>query len=238
MSLIDSELPAELRAGYTPPTDASEALNEKIIYPDPEIERDVYEHPSDTNPNVSTQPFMQNDEFMELLNRMQQGSSDPNGLAFGASMFQMGNRPFPTQSTQPQPPKVPDTKLTKFLKTKIHIGLLAILTYFCIASDYSSNVFLTFLVWETIEMFFLKQYEQQTGGILSLIFMFSGIPPSRLNVILKWIYIINRILKDVTVFLFAFVLTHCCFGSPRFQPVDIIATHSNYDDSYDINEEF
>lgn len=93
-----------------------------------------------------------------------------------------------------------------------------------------------------VEMFLLKQYEHKTGGLLSLIFMFSGIPPARLNVVLKWIYIINRILKDVTVFLFFFVLTHYFFGvsPPKVEPIPYvdIQADASQQDSYEFNAEF
>lgn len=66
-------------------------------------------------------------------------------------------------------------------------------------------------------MFILKQYENKSGSLLSIVFMFSGISPAKLNVFMKWFQIINRVLRDVAIFIFFFVLSHICYGS-RYEP--------------------
>lgn len=215
---LDAELPAELRQNETA-SPASESPSEKVIYPDPEIELDVYESPSFTNNPFAEPNAFQNQEFMELLTNLQQQQSNsgmgtnPNDIVtqmmMADNLFGGGvARPASTSRINEQP----ETKVTKLLKSKIHIGLLAILTYTFISLGYSCNVFLIFLIWEMVEMFILKQYENKSGGILSILFMLSGISPAKLNVFFKWFQIINRVLRDVAIFLFFFVVSHICCG--------------------------
>lgn len=115
---------------------------------------------------------------------------------------------FGTQQQQ-QTPKQPDTVLTKILKSKIHIALLAILTYILITvAPYSSNVFLLFLLWEIVEMFILKEYETNGNGLVSAFCIMAGMSPVKLNVAIKWIQLINKVLRDIAIFLFFFILSH------------------------------
>lgn len=150
---------------------------------------------------------------MELLTRLQQS---PPGAANGGMSDPLLNGDFLFGGAaglgQPKPPPVPDTALTKFLKSKLHIGLLAILTYCFINAGYSCNVFLIFLVWEMVEMFILKQYENKSGGILNILFLVSGVSPAKLNVFFKWFEIVKRVLRDVAIFLFFFVISHILSG--------------------------
>lgn len=216
---LDAELPAELRQNetMTTTTAASDSLADKIIYPDPEIERDVYESPSFTNNPYAEPSAFQNREFMELLTNLQQQQQPGSGIGpnpndiitqmmMSDDLFGGGARSAAKLN------ETTETKVTKLLKSKIHIGLLAILTYTFINLGYSCNVFLIFLIWEMVEMFILKQYENKSGGMLSIVFMLSGISPAKLNVFMKWFQIINRVLRDVAIFLFFFVVSHICCG--------------------------
>lgn len=211
----------------TATTPASDSLADKIIYPDPEIERDVYESPSFTNNPYAEPSAFQNREFMELLTNLQQQQQPGSGIGPNPNdiitqmmmtddLFGGGARSASKVN------EAPETKVTKLLKSKIHIGLLAILTYTFINLGYSCNVFLIFLIWEMVEMFILKQYENKSGGILSIVFMLSGISPAKLNVFMKWFQIINRVLRDVAIFLFFFVVSHICCGG-NVAPDAIIA---------------
>lgn len=210
---LDAELPVDLRAKLESTTTETSAVEtEKIIYPDPGIERDVYECPAPAMSPYGEPNLFQNAEFMELLTRMQKTSS---GVPSGNILEHMKNDSFIFGEQQPyqmRPPVMPDTKMTKLLKSKLHIGLLAILTYSFINSGYSCNVFLIFLVWEMVEMFVLKQYENKSGGVMNILFLLSGVSPAKLNVFFKWIEIGKRVLRDVAIFLFFFVISHICCG--------------------------
>lgn len=231
----DAELPAELRANV-PDADAdlspTATESEKVIYPDPEIERDVYvpstQMSNNSLLNDGADP-MQSPEFRELLAQLQQaqqagGGAGPNSfmtdammngdfLAFANATAQQSRGGLGAPGARPKPAPVPDTPIAKFLKSKLHIGLLAIMTYAFINVGYSCNVFLIFLLWEVIEMFALKQYETKSGNMLSLMLLLSGMPPAKLNVLLKWMEIGKRVLRDVAMFLFFFVLSHICCHS-------------------------
>ncbi|XP_055301270.1 uncharacterized protein LOC129567920 isoform X2 [Sitodiplosis mosellana] len=203
---------------------------EPMIYPDPEIERDVY-IPQSAPPfppelfadvNGMGGSFDDQKQFFELLNTLQQQSGGSTGA--GASNFaafaQFGNadgggpNPFFANLTTNESPKVPETRLQKFLNTKIHIGLLAILTYlFILYTPFHWNVFLVFLVWEIAEIFILGQHETNPNGIINVLFMLAGISPAKVNIALKWIQLLNKVLRDVALFMFFFVLSHLCRAS-------------------------
>lgn len=201
----------------TPPT-------EQMIYPDPEIERDVYipqaqQFPPELIGDIDGMgSFDDQKQIFELLNSLQQqsgGQSNANANTF-AAFAQFGGadggaNPFFANLNTNDSPKVPETRLQKFLNTKIHIGLLAIITYlFILYTPFHWNVFLVFLVWEIAEIFILGQHESNPSGIINILFMFAGISPAKVNIALKWIQLLNKVLRDVALFMFFFVLSHVC----------------------------
>lgn len=200
---------------------------EPIIYPDPEIERDVYipqaqqlppELFGDIDAIGDINAFDEEKQIFELLNSLQQqgfGQSNANANTF-AAFAQFGGadggaNPFFANLNTNESPKVPETRLKKFLNTKIHIGLLAIITYlFILYTPFHWNVFLVFLAWEIAEIFILGQHESNPNGIINVLFMFVGISPAKVNIALKWIQLLNKVLRDVALFMFFFVLSHVC----------------------------
>lgn len=99
-------------------------------------------------------------------------------------------------------------KLKNFLQSKIHISILVILTYGLIVTEIlpTNNVFLLFLLWELAEIFVLRTYEVKQTNILTILLLLAGIPHS--TVILKWFELVNKVLRDVAIFVFCFVCVH------------------------------
>lgn len=185
-----------------PPTDLTVQPAE-VIYPDPEDERDVYQQPEQPSPfgPVGFPPGFAgaaNGDFFSLLNTLNQ--AQPNG----------GGMPFAADSSS-RPPAAPETRLVKFLRTKIHIALLAIVVYLLFALGQQSwiggSVFVLLLGWETIEMVLLKTYEPQ-ASFLDVVFLLGGISKRYSQFIIKLTQTINKVLKDVAFFVFFFVASH------------------------------
>lgn len=199
------------------------------IYPDPEIERDIF---------VRQAPRVQDDLFgtmngfggspeeqQQLLNMFQSMSQQPshggpaplNPFPFTANPneenFGIGgaNPFFPNINTE-TPNKVPDTWLQKVLKTKLHMVLMGLLTYAVITiGELNYSVFLVFLLWEIAEIFILRQHEITPDPFFNIAFMFIGISPTKMNVVLKWWQLMNKVLRDVAIFLFAFTCSHLAY---------------------------
>lgn len=102
------------------------------------------------------------------------------------------------------------SKLQSFLQSKIHISLLVIFTYGLIVTGIwpTDNVFLLFLLWELAEIFVLRTYEVKHTSIFSMLFLLAGIPPAHSTVVLKWFELVNKVLRDVAIFVFFFVCVH------------------------------
>lgn len=165
-------------------------------------------------------------QLMEMLNSLQSGEGGmPNGLfgaggpndfasfssGFAASGDMQNNPMFASFfGAQPQAqPKPPDSLPTKILKSKVHIAILAIFTYILIhAAPFSSNVFLLLLLWEVVEMFILKEYETSRSDLVSAACIMAGMSPTKVNIFLKWIQLINKVLRDIAIYLFFFILCH------------------------------
>lgn len=186
----------------------------EIIYPDPEDERDVYQQP-EPSPFGPPEAFgfppatgAANGDIFSLLNTLSQ--SQPNGFPGGMPFGCVDGLPNSAAAGASRPP-VPETRLIKFLRTKIHIALLAILVYLLFATGQhhwvGGSVFVLLLGWETIEMVLLKTYEPQ-ASFLDVVFLLGGISKRYSQFILKMSQTINKVLKDVAFFVFFFVATH------------------------------
>lgn len=226
----------------------------KTIYPDPEIERDVYV-PHSTTPFP---PELLRDvdglgsiddqrQFFELFNSLNQqqqqnqqstGNAGINANTF-AAFAQFGNsfdgnaapNMFFANLNNSESPKVPDTPLQKFLNTKIHIALLAILTYlFILSTPFHWNVFLVFLGWEVAEIFILRQHESSSNGIVNVLFVLAGVSPTKMNVFLKWIQLLNKVLRDVALFMFVFIFMHICRA--YWYGIDLVQLTESRDPNY------
>lgn len=163
-----------------------------IIYPDPELE---LEDPIRNN--------FADTSIFNMLNRQNatnhlDESLDSNGL----------NSFMATLNNTSQQPSL--SKFEKFLQSKIHISLLVIFTYGLIVMETpwpTDNVFLLFLVWELAEIFLLRTYEVKQTSILTILLLLAGMP-TQSTVILKWFELVNKILRDVAIFVFFFVCVH------------------------------
>lgn len=225
-----------------PDTQFVNQSNEQVqtIYPDPEIERDVYVPPPSSTSTATTPfpPEMFRDvdgmgsiddqkQFFELFNSLsqqqQQQQQNMGNAGIDANSFsafaQFGNNfdgstgpnMFFGNLNNSESPKLVEKPLQKFLNTKIHIGLLAILTYsFILFAPVHWNIFLIFLAWEIAEIFILRQHESNSNGIVNVLFMLAGISPTKMNVLLKWLQLLNKVLRDVALFMFVFIFMHVC----------------------------
>lgn len=191
-----------------------------MIYPDPEIERDVY-IPQSTP--LSTEfhrdaggidAFDDQKQFFELFNSIQQhqdaGNVNANTFAAFAQFGSFdGQNPFFGNINEHENPNVPETKLRKLINSKIHIGIMAIFTYLFISkAPFHWNIFLIFLIWEIAEIFTLRQYESNTNGIVNVLFVLASMSPTKVNIVLKWVQLLNKVLRDVALFMFFFILAH------------------------------
>lgn len=168
-----------------------------VFYPDPEVERDVYEAPvSLSNVNYESQ------DIFELLKTMQ------------------GTNPMLAQPAPPSSPPVPESSLSKFISSKIPILLLALIVYVLFALDLQfvlgGTVFSSLIVWEILEFFlttFVIKKPEQQGGLVNLLFIFGGISQTKTKIILRILGLANKLVKDIAIFMFTFVIMHLfwCF---------------------------
>lgn len=165
--------------------------NFEDVYPDPEMERDVYEAPLATTFDPDSQ------DIFELLKTMK-GS----------------NQPF-LQTTQPAAPPVPETPISKFIRSKVPVVLLALIVYmlFALNMDYlvGGAVFSSLIAWEILEFFvttFVIKQPVQQGGLLNLLFIFGGINQEKAQLILKVMGLLNKVIRDIAIFMFTFVMIH------------------------------
>lgn len=176
---------------------------------------------------------IEDDELMQLLNSLRNpgsGASNFDGNAaagfaaftnlnsFGtANGDDISNDPllaglFGAQNAQNPTPPV--TGLRKFLNSKLHIAILSILTYMLVnMAPFACNVFLIFLLWEIVEIFILRQHHTHPNGFVNVVIMMAGVSPSKINVFIKWIQLVNKVLRDIAIFLFFFVLSHIIYLS-------------------------
>jgi hypothetical protein len=153
------------------------------IFPDPELERDVFEQT--THPD--------NQDVFELLRTI-----NPDG-------------PLNLPNEQRSP--VPDSLLTKLIKSKLPIASIAIIVYICFAINkeflLGSSVFSTLILWELFELIFHRSsFSNQSKAGLSLILVLGGIPQRTSQMLLNALGIFTKVLKDVAIFIFFFTIVH------------------------------
>lgn len=201
-------------------------IKEKVIYPDPELERDIYQPSIDRLPQGPQDQFAelarmdpmnpmnpQINNIFEMLNGMNVAAGVGQSTGFSANFSMFNN--FQQQSSTgtggvTEPLQLPETKFIKFLRSKMHISLIATITYILISTNtlLTSNVFLVFLIWEMAEVFLLKTYETNKTSFLAIVFLLFGIPAIHSTIVIKLFETFNKILKDVSIFVFFFVCTH------------------------------
>lgn len=154
------------------------------LYPDPDFERDTYEAPPPNSPNANV--F----ELLRTMNAEQSSPSEPRSV-------------------------IPETLLSRLVQRKVPIVLLAVIVYFMFATSneflLGSNVFVALMGWEVIEFFLNGRSFRPAGGsgsYLNILFMLGGIPPQTTQLVLIAMELANKVLRDVAVFIFFFVITH------------------------------
>lgn len=168
------------------------SMNADVVYPDPEVERDVYEAPTAlSNVNYESQ------DIFELLKTMQ------------------GTNPLLAQPATPSAPPIPESPFSKFISSKIPILILALIVYVLFALDLQfvlgGTVFSSLIVWEILEFFlttFVIQKSEQQGGLVNLLFIFGGISQEKTKFILRILALANKLVKDIAIFMFTFVIMH------------------------------
>lgn len=166
------------------------------IYPDPEMERDIYEAPTHlAGINSETQ------DIFDIFKSMQ------------------GNSSQFSQSQQPSTPPLPQTPLSKFFRSKLPIVIIALIVYMLFTLNLDvvigSSVFSSLIVWEIFEFFmttFVIKEPLQQGGIVNILFAFGGFSQQKTQLILKLLGLFNKIIRDIAIFMFTFVITHLLYS--------------------------
>lgn len=132
-----------------------------------------------------------------------------------------GNPPDPIATMTSATP-MPETSYSKVIKSPIPIVFLALLTYMAFAMDLESafggNVFSFFIVWEllvfTITAFVLKDTaSNQLSSILALLPLFlPRLNTQVLQFALKVLTFMNKVFRDIAVFLFTFIGSHLAYN--------------------------
>ena len=123
-----------------------------------------------------------------------------------------------------------NTFFVKVLKTKVPIALISIITYILIATNnsiISSNVFILFLFWELIEVSLHLKYKQSKPNFLLIAFLSPQMERS-----LKIARTLYKVLRDVAIFMFFFVLTHILWQQVVLENF----SNANYVDTFLANE--
>lgn len=133
-----------------------------------------------------------------------------------------GNPQNPTRPQQQTFPVQPESPYSKFIKSPIPIVFLASFTYMAFAfnleSAFGANVFSFFIVWEilvfTMTAFVFKDSAaNQLSSILALLPLFlPRLNTKLLQIILRIFTFLNKMLRDVAIFLFTFVAFHLVYN--------------------------
>jgi hypothetical protein len=171
------------------------------IYPDPELERDTFE--SAMPVAFAANGGLPNQDVFELLKSMQQ-----NRTVQGASTQQ-----------QQQQQKTPETPFSRLVRSKVPVISIALLVYTLHALNLERfvghSVFSMLVVWEIFEFFmtaFIIREPVPQNQIFVLLSMFLGLNPARIQQILKLFGLFHKILRDLAIFVFTFVLLHLAYS--------------------------
>jgi hypothetical protein len=176
-------------------------LNGNSIYPDPELERDVYEGPPLTRGGIAA--GNQEPDIMEMI-RLMQGGAAPNDPNFSAN--------------PPQQQK-PETPFSKFIKSPLPIMAIAIITYslFIFQFHHVMNaVFSIFIAWEilvfTLTAFLYPESNSLSGILNFLPLFFPRLNSKILQMALKIFLFFNKAFRDLAIFVFTFVMFHIAYS--------------------------
>uniref|UniRef100_A0A2M4BVH8 Putative calcium signal-modulating cyclophilin ligand n=1 Tax=Anopheles marajoara TaxID=58244 RepID=A0A2M4BVH8_9DIPT len=185
-----------------------------IIYPDPEDERMVYDPLlSESEPPIdfsSLNGMMngQNGDIFQLLNSLNRAQGGNAGFGQGAT-------DGTASASSVQPEQYP--RLRRTLRLRIHLVVAAIIIYLLFAGGYErfigGSVFLPLLAWELIELIMLGSSEPTAGlPLLGMVLLLGGIPMRTSQLLQKVLGTIHKVMRDVTFFVFFFVLTHLAWS--------------------------
>jgi len=194
--------------------------NSHRTFSDPEMETE--EMFVGNNSNFSRSPFIQQNVFNQkeqelltqrLLRNFQQFETEENENI--NDIFNLNNQESDQKSTidSMQTPLI-----TKMLKSKLHLIALSIFTYgFVVFGDKyfsSCSIFLPFLIWELTETIIIRPKENSSDAllnILNIVLIMGGIPLNMSQPLIKVIQTLNKVFKDVGVFMFSFVICHVIY---------------------------
>jgi calcium signal-modulating cyclophilin ligand len=143
-------------------------------------------------------------------------SNDPSELL---QMFQGNMFNAQPNSQSNAPPPVPQTKFQKLVKSKIPIVMFALVTYALFALKLDSviggSVFGALIAWEIFEFGYTTFIapDVEAAGIINVVFAFCGITAEKGRIILKFLGLSNKIIKDIAIFMFVFVSIHIFYSS-------------------------
>lgn len=122
-----------------------------------------------------------------------------------------------------QPPRqstaapIPENFLVKTIRTKIPIIVISIGMFFLFHMGYSDlvsgNVLLSLLLWEAAEIFLLNHFGKlSTGPKFQLVIALFSLPQSIIQNAITVVFILTKVIQDISVFMFVFILLHYFYG--------------------------
>lgn len=218
-------------------TSTTTKLPPAVIHDDPEMERDTFEPQRNDHHQLPFMAFGSASagappaELMDMFASMNGGLGGAGGAnpfamfqgltnassldaplltgdLFAGLLGSTANGQAPLQ--QQQQPAQPVSLIVRLMRSKLHIALIGVLTFLLATNDvmFRSHVFTAFLLWEAVELFVLKPYEKDRSSYVGLVFLIGGIPTEHTSVALRWFATVRRVLKDVAIFVFFFVIAH------------------------------
>lgn len=161
-------------------------------YSDPEIDypdtNNFNHHPTYATP---TEPNLIDWTSSPLLNNLNLNNNNNNNI--NSNQF-----------------KTPPTKLEKFLSTRMHIVAASPLTYLLLVlglSAFIPHVLFLFMTLECLELVMFR-LERQLSPIENIILMLCNINVAKAKVLIKIVGLLNRLVCDLGLFIFVFVMTH------------------------------
>lgn len=152
----------------------------------------------------------QDPDIMEVLRFMQNEQMNINPAASSGAKFQQ------------QQQVVVETPLSKLIKSPLPIVAIALIVYvfFILELDtiIGGAVFSLFIAWEvlvfTLTAFVLNNSSANSySHLINLVPLFApSLNPKALQIILKFLMFANKVMRDLAVFIFTFVITHISYS--------------------------
>ncbi|XP_055854902.1 uncharacterized protein LOC129918414 [Episyrphus balteatus] len=161
-------------------------------YSDPEI--DYPEFVNNYNPTYTTQ---------------QTNNIIPNHVDWSNSPL-LNNLTNNNNNNNFNPTKQPPTKFEKILSTRVHIVAASPLTYLMLVLGLSvliPHVLFLFMTLECLELVIFR-LDRPLSPIENVILMLCGINMAKAKVLIKVVGLLNKLVCDLGLFLFVFIMTH------------------------------